>query len=210
MTDILDDLEGDPRRRASAPVRGFQYQFWRTVEAWIDLVPEEVLFVEGAEDFDRIRQGEGTAVQIKDDRASGPLTLSSDKALGAVTNFWKLVKGNRGRKIWFKFITTAEAGAERDGFGGRKGVEVWNLSARSPLESCSDDVARIREFLLKRESLDAGLSEFLERGSLDAIQQELIQPFEWLYDQAALEDIQEVVVARLLEQERRRGLTASD
>jgi hypothetical protein len=33
MTDIPEDLEGDPRRRASATVRGFHYQFWRTVEA---------------------------------------------------------------------------------------------------------------------------------------------------------------------------------
>lgn len=207
MTDIPEDLEGDPRRRASGAVRGFYYQFWRTVEAWIDLGPEELLFVEGAEDFDLIRAGEGTAVQVKDDRASGPLTLSSDKALGALANFWNLVKGNRGRKIWFKFITTAGAGSERDAFEGRKGVEVWNLCAGSPLESCSDDVARIRELLLKRKSLDAGLLEFLERGPLDAIRQELIEPFEWLYDQPALEDVREIVVGRLLEQERRRGLT---
>lgn len=43
MTDMPEDLEGDPRRRASATVRGFHYQFWRTVEAWIDLNPDELL-----------------------------------------------------------------------------------------------------------------------------------------------------------------------
>ena len=45
-------LEGDPRRRANAAVREFIYQFWRTVEAWIELDPEELLYVEGGEDFD--------------------------------------------------------------------------------------------------------------------------------------------------------------
>jgi hypothetical protein len=207
MTDFPEGLEGEPRRRASAAVRGFHYQFWRTVEAWIDLGPEEVLFVEGAEDFDRIRAGEATAVQVKDDRH--PLTLSTE-TLGALANFWNLVKGNRGRKIRFKFITTAEAGSERDGFEGRKGVEVWNLCARSPLESCSDDVARIREFLLKRKSLDASLLEFVERGPLDAIRQELIEPFEWLYDQPTLDDAQEIVVGRLLKTGSPHGLTVRD
>jgi hypothetical protein len=210
MTGLSKDLAGDPLRRASAVVRGFQYQFWRTVEAWIDLGPEEVLFVEGAEDFDRIRPGEGTAVQVKDDKASGPLTLSSQKALGALTNFWNLVKRNRGRKVWFKFITTSEVGAERDAFGERKGVEIWNLCARSPLESCSNDLGAIREFLLKKEVLDAGLLAFLEAGPLDAMLEELIRPFEWLYDQPALEDVREVIVGRLLELERPRGLTVTD
>jgi hypothetical protein len=70
-------LQGDPRRRASATVRGFMYQFWRTVQAWIELEPDEVLFVEGAEDFDVIGGDEATAVQIKDNRASGALTLGN-------------------------------------------------------------------------------------------------------------------------------------
>ena len=208
MTGTPEGLEGDPRRRASATVRGFQYQFWRTVEAWIDLSPEELLFVEGAEDFDRIRAGEGTAVQVKDDRASGPLTLSSDKTLGALANFWNSVKGNRGRKVSFKFMTTAEAGAEKDGFRGRKGVEIWNLCARSPLEACPDDVAAIRKFLLTKTSLNAELREFIERAAPDAIHRQLIQPVEWLYDQPALEDLREIVAARLLE--RRHELTVSD
>ena len=50
-------LEGDPRRRANAAVREFIYQFWRTVEAWIELDPEELLFIEGAEDFDIVGLG---------------------------------------------------------------------------------------------------------------------------------------------------------
>jgi len=37
---------------ANAAVQGFIYQFWRTVEAWIELDPEELLYVEGGEDFD--------------------------------------------------------------------------------------------------------------------------------------------------------------
>ena len=49
-------LEGDPRRRANAAVE-FIYQFWRTVEAWIELDPEELLSIEGAEDFDFVGLG---------------------------------------------------------------------------------------------------------------------------------------------------------
>ena len=73
-------LEGDPRRRADAAVRGFMYQFWRTVEAWIELDPEELLYVEGAEDFDIVGSDEATPVQVKDDKSSGSLTLASANA----------------------------------------------------------------------------------------------------------------------------------
>jgi hypothetical protein len=56
------------------------YQFWRTVEAWIELDPEELLYVEGAEDFDIVGSDEATPVQVKDDKSSGSLTLASANA----------------------------------------------------------------------------------------------------------------------------------
>ncbi len=138
MNDIPDDLQGDPRRRASDAARGFLYQFWRTVEAWIALAPEDVLFVEGAEDFDRVGEREGTAVQVKD-----------------------------------------------------------------------ADITRIRDFLLER-SVAGALQRFLKNASTEAVHQELIEPFEWLYDQPDLTDIREIIIGRLLEIGGQRGLTTRD
>jgi hypothetical protein len=137
-------LKGDTRRSAGATIRGFLYQFWRTVEAWIELEPEELLFVEGAEDFDCVGPGEATAAQVKDTRGSGSLTLGTADAIDSLGNFWKVKKDNPGRKIRFRFITTAEIGTEKDGFASEKGIEVWDLCRRSPLSVCSRHVEKIR------------------------------------------------------------------
>ncbi|NQU61941.1 MAG: hypothetical protein HQ512_12490 [Rhodospirillales bacterium] len=205
-----EGLKGDPRRSASATVRVFFYQFWQTVEAWIDLDPEELLFVEGAEDFDLIGSDEATAVQVKDNKASGSLTLGSANALTALGNFWTARKDNTGRKVQFKFITTAEAGSEKDGFKREKGIEVWNLCRQSPLSTCAEDVERIRDFLLKKTSLDRDLAKFLKSASVEDIWQKLIGPVEWLSNQPTLDDVNEIVVGWLLKIGERQGLTATD
>lgn len=203
-------LKGNPRRRSSATIRGFLYQFWRTVEAWLDLDPEEMLYVEGAEDFDLIGTDEATAVQVKDNKASGALTLNSGNALVALTNFWKLKQANQGRKIRFNFITTAQVGFEKDGFSGQKGIEIWNLCRQSPPSVCSSDVSRIRNFLQKRESLETDLANFLKQAPVEAIQQELIAPFEWLCNQPSLDDVSEIVIGRLIKMGETQGLTVND
>src|SRR5712692_1457834 len=204
-----NSLEGESRRRASDTIRGFLYQFWRTVEVWIDLEPEELLFVEGAEDFDRIYRHQATAVQVKDDKASGRLTLGNANALAALGNFWKVKRDNPGREIRFQFITTAEAGSEKGGLIGEKGIEVWNLCRQSPLSSCSGDVERIKDFLLKK-SLDSDLAKFLKDASVEDIQQKLIAPLEWLCNQPSLDDMREIIIGRILKMGEGQGLTARD
>jgi hypothetical protein len=206
---MTDALRGDPRRRASNVVRGFEYQFWRTVLVWIELGADDVLYVEGAEDFDVVGSDEAAAVQVRDDRASGPLTLGGAKTIRALGNFWAVRNENRGRKVCFHFITTAEAGSE-GAFEGNNGVEVWNLCARSPLDACTADVIRIRDFLLTRTSLDQTLARFLKAAPLEEVFHELVQPVEWLFAQPDLEAVQEIVIGKLLEVGRPRGLTRAD
>lgn len=44
---------------------GYDYQVWRSIESWVMLADEEVLFLEGAEDIDRMSSSETTTVQVK-------------------------------------------------------------------------------------------------------------------------------------------------
>jgi hypothetical protein len=205
-----EGLKGDPRRHAGPAVRGFFYQFWRTVNAWIDLDPEELLFVEGAEDFDIVGPNEATPVQVKDDKSSGSLTLTSANALAALRNFWKARRDNPGRTIRFQFITTAEAGTEKSGFDGQKGVEVWNLCRQSPLSACADRIEQIRRSVLNAPSLDRDLKRFLKNAFPEDIKKQVIDPFEWLCEQPPLDGIREIVIGRLLKLGENRGLTARD
>ena len=45
-------LKADPKRQATDPLRGYRYQIWHSVNAWLDLADNETLYLEGAEDFD--------------------------------------------------------------------------------------------------------------------------------------------------------------
>jgi hypothetical protein len=203
-------LRGDSRRRANAAIRGFMYQFWRTVEAWIELEPDDLLFVEGAEDFDQVRGDQATAVQVKDTRASGSLTLGNAKTLATLGRFWKLKQDNRGVEVRFKFITTAEPGSEKAGFGGQKAVETWDLCRQSPLSTSSEQVEAIRRFLLQQDSLDDELKLFARAASTDEIKRQLIDPVEWLFSQPPLEGIEDRVVGELVKLGESQGLTVAD
>ena len=78
-------LVGDPERRANDTVHGFIYQFWHTVHAWLDLSADEMLFVEGAEDFDVVAKESATATQVK--ATSANITLRSSDVVEAIKNF---------------------------------------------------------------------------------------------------------------------------
>ena len=56
-------LPGDPRRQAVHSIEGTVYQAWCSIDAWLRLnSPDEVIYLEGAEDFDIVRSDGGIAV----------------------------------------------------------------------------------------------------------------------------------------------------
>ena len=84
---MTEGLVGDKRRQATDSIRGYVYQAYQSVLAWMRLGKDEVLFLEGAEDFD-VHSADGvTATQVKDTAGSGTLTLRSGDAVAAINNF---------------------------------------------------------------------------------------------------------------------------
>lgn len=209
QTGNLRALDGDKARRASPTVRGYLYQFWRTVGAWLEIGRDDLLVVEGAEDFDVITKDGAAAVQVKDNKASGPLTLTTVAAHSAINNYWVLRQNNPGRNIHFKYMTTAVVGSEASGFDGDKGIDLWNLARQASIENCRTDIERIQKFLLGK-SLGRELSKFLKTASPEQIKKDLIEPLEWICDQPALQDIEDIIAGRLLELGKIQGLTVSD
>ena len=84
----IQPLQADPKRQAHNQLRGYLYQIWHSVDAWLDLDKDEILYLEGAEDFDRISGDTATAVQVKDTKR--PITLRSPEVKAAINNYWKL------------------------------------------------------------------------------------------------------------------------
>jgi hypothetical protein len=55
-------LQGEPERHATAAIGGILYQIWQSVLAWISLETSEILYLEGAEDFDVIGLDQATPI----------------------------------------------------------------------------------------------------------------------------------------------------
>jgi hypothetical protein len=68
-------LVTDPAREAAASMRRYWTQVWRSVLAWIDLGDTDRLYLEGAEDIDRISSLDAETIQVKD--VKGNITLRS-------------------------------------------------------------------------------------------------------------------------------------
>ena len=124
-------LIGDPARQAPDLHKGLVYQIWRCVEAWLNLGDDELLFLEGAEDYDVMSSTSGTAVQVK--ATIGNITLRSEAVISALTSFWLIKNNNQDKQIWLRFITTSPITTEQGNpFGdGKRGLEVWRQCAKT-------------------------------------------------------------------------------
>ncbi len=123
-------LHGDPKRQASNALRGYLYQIWNSVHAWLELADEEVLFLEGAEDFDIVDQEKAIAVQVKDTARN--ITLRSPAVIDAINHYWQLQDTHKDKRICFRFLTRSGIGIEKGKpFGpGITGLNLWRCCSR--------------------------------------------------------------------------------
>jgi hypothetical protein len=195
MTDataLPEQLPGNSRRQAVYSFLGDAYQVWWSIDAWLRLIDaDEVIYLEGAEDFDLVGPDAATTVQVR--RTKETISLGAAKALTALENFWALSSQEVHRRIQFYYLTTSPVATEQGlNFGGFKGIEVWRAARTN-----ADLAVQVSKFLLTK--LDAGspIRLFLSSASPDAIQERLIRPFYWLTDQPDLEAVKKSVDDRI-------------
>ncbi|MEI8040780.1 MAG: hypothetical protein WCL11_05190 [Verrucomicrobiota bacterium] len=211
-------LVGDPKRQATGLFKGVDFQVWLTVDAWITLEEEQVLVVEGVEDFDIIKEAGGITTQAK--ALSQPITLRSESVIEAVRNFWIAKHQNPVKAIEFRFMTTAGIGTEAgDPFGARMaGLSLWMADSERGQTGSTD---KARQFLLTdsstsealAEALPAGvpsLMDFLRNSTPDQVYAGLIQPIKWLTNHAGVESTKEAARIRLHAYGEKMGLLPGD
>lgn len=117
-------LPGDPKRQAIYSIQGTVYQAWCSIDAWLQLTsPDEVIYLEGAEDFEVVKSDTAITVQVKKHAAS--ISLGTAKALEALENFWSLCRKAPARRINFHYLTTSNIATEQNAsFDGLKGIEA--------------------------------------------------------------------------------------
>ena len=187
----LSGFKTDLKRDATNSIRGYVYQAYQSVLAWMQLKENEILVLEGSEDFD-IHSGSSVATtQVKD--VSGNLTLRTQAVVDSLNNYWSCHERNPNFDIVLRFLSTAEAGQEQGSpFGpGQKGLEYWQDA-----ESYQIDIEPIRVFLLKIE-LNPSLKSFIQTATDDELREKLICRIKWDMGNRPREALQYIIEDKL-------------
>jgi hypothetical protein len=189
---MTETFFADPRRDASAVIRGFVYQVDLTIRRWLDLQEDERLELERGEDIDIVARGiasnedeQRITEQVKNREAN--LTLRSAAAVEAVANFALHRERNPGRSLLFRFTTNARAGVEQNvNFpGALPGIVAWQrLQSGATGEAEEIATARVLRDFYRQLPRPTGIGE----EAWDALQRSAsADDREWLAFLAAFE-----------------------
>ena len=194
-------------------MRGYSYQVLCSVLAWVDLSEGELLFLEGAEDFDHIAGDTATTTQVRDTQGSGNITLRSKGTLQALNHFWSHRQRNPGRRIRFRYLTTSRVGLERGDPLGRSvpGIDLWKRAKEAGNPDCqAEDLSALRAFLRDQSGLSDDLRDFLGSCSPDDFLNEIVQPIDWDTAAGDAARIRDALRQRLTEFGAERNVPAPD
>ncbi len=198
-------LTANPQRQANDALRGYVYQIWHSVHAWISLTEDEILYLEGAEDFDLVSDDTATAVQVKDTQHN--ITLRSQEVNDAITHYWELQAKHPDLSVKFRFLTRSRIGAERGNpFGkGRMGLQVWSRCS-------SDEVAitKISKFLQNEGKISEEVDNFLKKSAPQEIYEHLIEPISWETDNKEASFVEKSISDKLVLHGGRHGISSSE
>jgi tetratricopeptide (TPR) repeat protein len=186
-------LIANSKRQANDSLRGYRYQMLCSVEAWLALADDEILRLEGVEDFDIVSNNAVTLVQVKDTRRN--ITLKSKAVIEAINHYWKFRTEHPDLTVKFRFITRSKIGMERGNpFGKDKlGLELW--------QRCSGDeaaITKISEFLQAEDKISDEVKNFLTQSSPQQIYEQLIEPITWETDSKDASSVERSISDKVL------------
>ena len=191
-TDIIP--EGDPARQAIDSLRGYAYQALATVLAWIDIGEKDRLYLEVAEDYAKIAEGVLMAVQVKDTKKSGSLTLNSVSVHNALAAFVDLTKRNPGIRVELRFITTSDIGKEKtitNRPAGIAGLEYWRKVATG------EDISHLRA-ILESDKFPESVRKFCKARNDSTLRNDLIKRVHWDCGKPDFQTLRQEIEERLV------------
>ena len=178
----MNRLNADPKRNARNILRGYSYQIVRSINVWLDLDDHEELYLEGAEDFDRVDGQEAVLGQARHTAGSGNITLRTKGVADAINAFWRHRERNREFRIRYRYMTTSGIGIEREQpFGkAQSGIRLWlDIRTAPQTQKSLAKAERIADFLCGQPNILFEVKAFLEGATPAEVIERLILPMEW-------------------------------
>ena len=203
---IPSELHGDPRRQAVTSIQGTVYQAWCSIDEWLRLSsPDQVIYLEGAEDFDVVTKDGARTVQVK--HQSAPISLANKKMHKALENFWQLAGQDDARQVQFHYLTTGDIAKEQDAsFDGMAGVDAWRIAHHN-----AQMAEKVLAYLVLKLDAQSVLRASLKTMKQCEFQEQVIRRIRWLTNQPDIDTVKKSVDDRisvlLYEQKRSTSFT---
>jgi hypothetical protein len=189
-------------RSAASAIRGYRYQFFRTLLAWIELEPNEKLTIDDEEDYAIDGGNDKYFYQIKD-VTSQNISLRSKSARQAIEQLW--IYHKRYKNVFLIFSTTAKAAKEvgaADYFTS-SGIEICANVSSTQNKALAE---QLRHFMLNELDFDGEFLNYLRNISVDKLISDLILRIGWDVNAMSLQDVRTQIKFKLVRIGRRRGV----
>lgn len=183
---LSDVPGGDPATQAVASLRGYAYQLYVSALAWLELKPDQLLYLEVAKDYAVVAADAIRAVEVKD-TPSVSVTINSEDVLDTIDHFVDLIERNPGKTIDLRFLCTSPVALERkkvDRAGNMATLEYWRRVA-------SGADAKPLRTILERAKLSPRARTFIDTRDDDALRRDLLRRIHWDCGQPPLDVVAE-------------------
>ncbi|MBW2740380.1 MAG: hypothetical protein JRE64_16385, partial [Deltaproteobacteria bacterium] len=200
------ELVPDSDRQASHIFRGYNYQAYQTILAWLKCGNNEEILAEFAEDVDLVRRDsegkitEAELTQVKHEKRS--LTLNSKPAKDLINNFFRHKIRNPDIILSIRLCTISERGKEKSAnwVYAENGLDLWDLIKSRKLKA-NDQASAIdilRSFYSKNQNISEDVIDFIQKSDNTVFLTDFVDRISWDTGQLAYTDI-EKDIKRILE-----------
>ena len=200
------ELVPDSARQASHIFRGYNYQAYQTILAWLKCDDNEEILTEFVEDVDLVkRDSEGKITdaeltQVKHEKKS--LTLNRKPAKDLINNFFRHKKRNPDIILSIRLCTISDRGKERsvNWVYAENGLDLWDLIKSRKLAANDQESAIniLRSFYSKKPNISKDALGFIQKSDNRAFLTDFVDRISWDTSQLSYTDI-EKDIKRILE-----------
>lgn len=194
MTELIPDTE----RQASHIFRGYNYQAYQTILAWLKCGKNEEILTEFVEDVDLVRRDaennitDAELTQIKNEKKR--VTLNSKAARDLINNFFKHKKRNPDIILFMRLCTVSDRGKEKkcDWVYAENGLDLWDCIKSRRLSTTDQEIATgmLRSFFSKITAISKDALNFIQASNETLFLEEFVDRISWDTGQSSYTEIE--------------------
>ena len=195
MTELLPDT----RRQASHIFRGYNYQAYQTILAWLKCGENDEVLPEFVEDVDLVRRDalgkitDAELTQVKNEKTS--ITLNSKASKDLIKNFFRHKKKNPDITLFIRLCTVSDRGKERsfDWLYADNGLDLWDLIKNRNLPESEQETAIgiLKTFYTEQANISADALNFIQESDSTSFLSDFVDRISWDTGQSPYTEIED-------------------